>query len=406
MSILLGHQKVVQPSKGTLRLFATPYFVTDPQVVTDPEQECVYRYDSHTLLYLDCRDVPYPGGCYFDDRDPSPYYRLCFLSHHDTSVVCQLAAEWSTRDYVVTIPTCFEQSRLKNLPTAVLPPFNESIRTGKIHKRGYYIKPSLLIQDILNSFKPSTSTGILLEVDSSKWSALSINGDVPDQLIVVRRPYDQYEEHVPLNMTWTRWSYVPSYWNVGSDMTKIRLDNTVIGFVHRDVFFCLSWPILEGRFNFRKISNTRGMFSVSKDLVPDVRVLEKFRIHNQFSLHHVEVKGTIRGWYVTQDDCRLHSPTTLPRLVKEWINIVQLSQQEDPWNLTNIRLAQTLVLHQIPFRVVQHATRCQTKVSEQDITLYVAEPFVQLLNNLRWQEICRRREENKTSLLPRPDSVW
>lgn len=439
-TICLGNERMIYPvgvevkPDNELRLYATPYFVTNPQMVSQhlqgtirPSFENIYFY-KNTVMYLDDRDLPYPGGFYFDECTPTPFYRICFLSDESIDYVVNLASEWQSRRDVLTIP--FLTREMTVFPKLVdfkpVPEFSFSdsnvISMGLIQRDHSLRKPELIIQDLLISYYKNTSRqvndannldfsflGLVIEWpfdltfegsrqpknrrENRTLVALSVNGNFPNRVVCVLNPYDRYVEynHVPATV-WTPISFV--FYSLLTDINvkKVVLNSVVIGLVYREAFFCLSQPLLEGRPTKSFALNTEYLLSTAnaEDILadPQIQVLDSFKYNDDFSLRRVYLKGIhLECWCLTSAENMHPHPKNirLPYLVKEWLKLFMVAGQDTfDVDVSTVRLAMTLSKHNICYNLLASDDYKEpVELTDNRVKFHMNEKIVQFLNKAR-----------------------
>lgn len=402
-TICLGNERIIFPVNNTvqnvnrLQMYATPYYVNNPEVVSQylqatirPAYENVFFY-KNTVLYLDNEDLPYPGGCYFNKCTPTKFYRICFLSDEPMDHVIDLATEWQTRRDVMTIP--YMTREVKAIPKFLnVQPVTESgfsdasiLSTGIVHKTLSSRKPEFLIQDVLTSYykniarrsSPADFSYLGLFVEwpfyltyegarhseskdpVKRFLALSINGNNPTQVLHVCRPYDRYVEynHVPATL-WSPVSFVLTTLETGSNVRKVAVDTVVIGVVYRETFFCFGQPLLEGAPTPRPLLNAEYVLSTATvELNEDanVRVMETFKYNDDYSLRRVSIRGlALDCWCLAKSANTDPYPRNirLPDLVKMWLNFfMQVGNDTFDVDVTAVRPALMLSKHKICYNL-------------------------------------------------------
>lgn len=437
-TICLGNERIIFPVNNTvqnvnrLQLYATPYFVNNPDVVTQylqatirPAYENVFFY-KNTVLYLDNQDLPYPGGCYFNNCTPTKFYRICFLSDEPMEYVIDLANEWQARRDVMTIPYMTREVKAK-LKFINFKPVTESgfsnasiLSTGNIHKTFSSRKPEFIIQDVLTSYykniarRPHESPldfsylGLLIEwpllltYEGARHSesrdpvkqflALSINGNNPTQVLHVCRPYDRYIEynHVPATL-WTPISFVLTTLETGSNVRKVVIDTVVIGVVYRETFFCFSQPLLEGAPTPHPLLNANYILSTaSLELNEDinVRVVETFKYNDDYSLRRVSLRGlSLDCWCLTKSTNTDPYPRNirLPELVKMWLDFfMQVGIDTFDVDVTAVRLALMLSKHKICYNLnAVEKPKDVIRLTDNEVNFYFSEEVVEFINKAR-----------------------
>lgn len=448
-TICLGNERMIYPvgidvkPNTSLRLYATPYFVTNPQVISQhlqgtirPAFDNVYFY-KNTIMYLDDQDLPFPGGYYFDKCTPTSYYRICFLSDGPIDHVTNLALEWQSRHNVSNIP--FATRDVPTLPKFIdfnrVPElsFSDStvISTGIIQRNLCLRKPELIIQDVLISYFKNVSRGenkldftflglviefplnlifdgsrqSLIKSDTKEFVALSVNGNHPNRVLCVSNPYDRYVEydHVPATV-WTPISFEFYTLLTDVDVKKVVVDTVVIGLVYRETFFCLSQPLLEGRPTKSFALNTEYLLSVaSMETIktdPKVQILDSFKYNDNFSLQRVYLKDiNYETWCLVKAEDMHPYPKNiqLPYLVKEWLKIFSDVEEEGTFDVdvSTVRLASTLSKHNICYNLIaSEDTTEPISITENNVKFYMNEKIVQFLNEVR---IAKMENEEESS---------
>lgn len=439
-TICLGKERMIYPvgietkPDSTLHLYATPYFVTNPQMVSQhlqgtirPAFENVYFY-KNTIMYLDNQDLPYPGGYYFDRCEPTPFYRICFLSDESIDHVASLASEWQSRRDVLTIPFLTRDvtvvPKFINFKPVPELSFSDSsvMSIGIIQRELSLRKPELIIQDLLISYYKNISRqvndpnsldfsflGLVIEWplqltfegsrqskiqhEDRKFVALSVNGNHPNRVVCVSNPYDRYVEynHVPATV-WTPISFVFYTLLTDINVKKVVLDSVVVGLVYRETFFCLSQPLLEGRPTKSLALNAEYLLSVAsaEDMKtdPKIQILESFKYNDDFSLRRVYLKGIqLETWCLTRAENMHPYPKNiqLPYLVKEWLNFfTEVGPNTFDIDVSMIRLALTLSKHNICYNLVtSEDSKEPVKLTDSQVKFYMNEKVVQFINEAR-----------------------
>lgn len=436
-TICLGNERVIFPvdksfDQDTLQFYATPYFVESVDVVRKylqgmigPAYDNVFFY-KNTVLFLDNQDLPFPGGFYFKQSEPTPYYRICFLSNESTEYVLNLAAEWKSRQRVQNITYLTRE-------VAVVPkfiefkPISESrftdaniASTGVIHKTLSSRKPELLIQDILNSYYKNLTrqrydlsidlshVGLLIEwpfilsfegsrpsdrhTENKQFVALSIEGAHPSRVLCVFHPYERYIEHTNVPATlWTPISFVLSTFVTDVSIQKVIIDTVVIGVVYRETFFCLNQPLLEGIPSKQPLLNSNYLLSTANfDLNEDgnIRKLDSFKLNTSYTLHRVSLKGLTQGvWCLTTSKETDPYPKNihLPALVKKWTNFfMDAVKTTFDVDITAVRLALMLSKHNLCFNLNAVENPNQViRVTDNEVNFYMQEKIVEFINKVR-----------------------
>lgn len=451
-TVCLGNERIVYPTgptpeeEGGLQLYATPYYVKSADEVTRylqgslrPAYEHVFFY-KNTVLYLDNQDLPYPGGSYWDDdaEGRKDYYRLCLVSDEPAEHVLRVAQEWSSRRDVLTIPfmtrerTCVPKFiNFRPVGGGGSSSFEDAVvaSTGLVHKALSALKPDHLIQDVLNSYYANVARrgqgfghclGLYIEWPftvtfegarhteeaNKQFVALSVNGAHPDRVLVVRRPYERYLEHTHVPATlWTPVSYALTTLLTDRGVRKVALDSTVVGVVYRDAFFCLSQPLLEGTPTQKPVVNGQYLlspaahFELNEDA--NVRVLETFKLDDQFSLRRVSLKGlsSLDAWCLSPaapTDPPFPRTIQLPGLVKQWIEFRREvgGGEAAVVDVRAVRLALMLSRHRICFHLnaVPQTPSEVIRVSDNRVNFYLDEKTVQFINDAR---MCKKAQEEE-----------
>lgn len=399
---LLGNSKTFMPmgeQSATFQLYATPYFVKDPGLITEylqgiarPASDNIFLY-KNCVMYLDKDDLPYPGGCYFQPTESQNLYRICFLSSEPMHHVLAVASEWKSRRDILTLsfPTKEVVTRPKLIPfqPVGLPylPEERAISTGTIQKRLSVHKPRSIIQDVINSYYRSylhahegqesdqalRNLGIVMEwpyrvtfegtrpnpPNEKVYVALAVNGQRPSRVLFVRYPYDVYTEFNEVPSTyWTLIYYVPKALVLPNGMEKVSVNSIVAGYVYKKAFFCFNNPLLEGRPTYECSRNVKYLLSVCAPHVlqeSNVRLLESFQLNTQYSLHRVQMTGVpFNAWCVTQETSEYPTQRYLPRFVQEWVDLFEKhidSVKAEVVDVSIIQLALTMARHKICFRI-------------------------------------------------------
>lgn len=435
-TISLGKERMIYPlgvqakPDTTLHLYATPYFVQNPEIVSKhlqgtvrPAFENVYFY-KNTIMYLDNQDLPYPGGYYFDQCTPTPFYRICFLTDESIDYVANLASEWQSRRDVSTIPFMTRDMTVvpKFIDFNLVPEFNFSdstvMSTGLIRRNLSLRKPELIVQDLLISYYKNISRQIDDRLDFSflglviewplkltfegsrqpqnrnedrRFVALSVNGNYPNRVVCVSSPYDRYVEYNDVPATvWTPISFVFYTLLTEIDVKKVVVDSVVIGLVYREIFFCLSQPLLEGRPTKSFALNTEYLLSVATDIETDprIRILDSFKYDEDFSLRRVYLKDIqLETWCLTKAEDTHPYPKTiqLPYLVKEWLKLFK-DAGPNPFDVdvSTVRLALTLSKHDICYNLIaSEDSKEPVNVTDSETKFYMHEKVVEFVNEAR-----------------------
>ena len=447
-TICLGKERMIYPvstdvkPETTLHLYATPYFVRNPDIIRHylpgkihPAYNNVYYYQN-TILYLDNHDLPYPGGYYFDECEPTPFYRICFLSNESSDHVSKFIAEWHTRRDILNIPYLTRDivavpKFIDFHPVSELT-FSESnvISTGKIERIKSCDMPEHIIQDILISYYKNisrflintnnlnlTHLGVIIEWPlnitfenakpsklqdgNRKFVALSINGNYPNHVLYVLQPYDRYEEYnyVPATI-WTPISFVFSSLLTNINIKKVIVDTVVVGLVYKETFFCLAQPLLEGIPNKKRMVNKEYLLSVASasdiELDPNIQIIESFKYNENFSLRRVALKNVrLETWCLTRAENVHPYPKNfrLPYLVQEWLDFfMQVESNAFNVDVGMVRLALTLSKHNICYNLIA-AENAQEPVaiSDSEVKFYLNEKIVQFINDAR---VAKSEEKN------------
>lgn len=437
-TICLGNERMIYPvskdvkKDNRLQLYATPYYVNNPQVVSQylqatirPAYENVFFY-KNTVLYLDNQDLPYPGGCYFNKCEPTPFYRLCFLSDEPIDYVMNLATEWQARRDVMTIPYMTREVKANpkfiNFKPVIESGFTDAniLSTGIIHKTLSSRKPELLIQDVLTSYYKNVARrphdnrldfsylGVFIEWpflltfegarhsetkdQNKKFVALSINGNNPTRILHICRPYDRYVEynHVPATL-WTPVSFVLSTLLTDTSIKKVTIDTVVIGVVYRETFFCFSQPLLEGAPTQLSLSNAEYILSTAAlELNEDinVRVIETFKYNDYYSLRRVSLRGlALDCWCLTKSANTDPYPRNirLPELVKQWLEFfMEVGDDTFELDVSAVRIALMLSKHKICYNLnAVENPKDAIVLSDNEVNFYFTEKIVQFINDAR-----------------------
>lgn len=457
-SILVGNSRVVipmpfepTPSIDSFRLYLTPYYVNDPQLVSGhlrgmalPAYDNVFPY-KNCILYLDEHDIPVPGGCYFDPivPDSHPLYRLCILTAEPEESVIQIASEWQARRGIQTLPF-ITKDVIRNPAMISFQPIREIhfsdqniLSSNTIHKYHSLSKPHCLIQDILSSYfrhqvrsKPSRTTvdclnnvGLILEwplrityegsksfeAAEKKYVALAVNGYRPTRVLHVRHPYERYIEYdyVPATL-WTPISYVQTILETPADVQKVSIRSTVIGYEYGNAFFCFAVPVLEGTPSPYEWRNIRCMLSHATNILLNdrrIRVMETYRWNKKYYLNHVQMTGvSLDAWCLTKVDD--HNTVYLTHqndgstLLEEWLQLVRLYKDAKAVKVVDtefIRLALLLTRHKICFqtKITEKVGKNKDAImlNDDDITLFVGEDESKFLNDIRVESTVLQEKE-------------
>ncbi|GBN19702.1 hypothetical protein AVEN_261785-1 [Araneus ventricosus] len=439
---LLGNFKTVMPmteESATFQLYATPYFVKDPSLVTEYLEGISRVADDHIFLYKNCvlyldkNDLPYPGGCYFRPTGESSQnsYRICILSNEPVHHVLTVASEWKTRRDVTTQSFLTKEVivRPKIIPFQpvgqLFLPDERAVSAGMIQKRLSVHKPYCLIQDVINSYYRSylhahdgqesmhvlQNLGLLIEwpfriafegtrpvtQDNRAFVALVVNGQRPSRFLYVRYPYEVYTEFNEVPSTfWTPIFYVSKVLTLPKDMEKVSVDSVNLGYMYQNAFFCFNHPVVEGRPTFEGSRNVKCLLSPCAPVVltqSNVRVLESFQLNSQHSLHRVQMTGVpFSAWCVSQESSEFPTQRHLQRLVQEWIDLFEKHigfAKEDMLDVTIIQMALTLARHKICFqtKIDPKAKRKQRGnrilLSDKEIELSMGSQEAEFVNSIR-----------------------
>lgn len=421
-TMLLGCERVVFPQTGgQCKVYATPYFVSDPRVVDEylrgsarPFCEHVYTY-KNTILYLDPCDVPFPGGCYFDQPKRRESYRLCFVSREPDEYVAKITNEWKHRQGVSTLPfhvtdTTVVPSFIDFRPVRNLSlPDEHSKSTGTLRRHVDY--PSFVIQDVLLSYLGDDEDqvhhlGLILEwpfrvqYDGSRCNrrsnrpkqfvTLSINGSLPKNVLYVRDPYERYVEYdyVPQVSSWTEIYFVRDGL---PDLLPVVIDSVVIGFEYKGAFLCLSHPLLEDRPRHPPTQRTECLLTTRE---PDsgLVVLDTFSFDCETLLHRVKPKGpqAIQWdlWCLSKTDDSTQYPKRVrpPSLVEKYLTFYASNKSKNKWlgNVHLMQLATVLAKHDICFKTrIVEKRKGQVLLANDEIILQMERPGVDFLNSVR-----------------------
>lgn len=437
-TICLGNERIIFPinkdvrNVNRLQLYATPYYVSNPEIVSQylqatirPAYENVFFY-KNTVLYLDNEDLPYPGGCYFNKCLPTKFYRICFLSDEPMDYVIDLATEWQARRDVMMIPYMTREVKANPKFLNVVP-VNESgfldaniLSTGIIHKTLSSRKPELLIQDVLTSYYKNIARrahdgpldfsylGVFIEWpflltfegarhSESKeqikhFASFSINGNNPTRILYVCRPYDRYIEynHVPATI-WSPISFVLSTLLTDTNIKKVAIDTVVIGVVYRETFFCFSQPLLEGAPTPLPLLNAEYILSTATiELNEDIniRVIETFKCNNDYSLRRVSLRGLAQDcWCLTKSSNTDPYPRNirLPEMVKMWLNFfMEVGNDTFDVDVTAVRIAIMLSKHKICYNLNEvEKSKDAIVLSDNEVNFYFTEQIVGFINEAR-----------------------
>ncbi|GIY03995.1 uncharacterized protein CDAR_304861 [Caerostris darwini] len=449
-TLIIGNVRVVFPmptKSATNHLYATPYFVQDPQIVHNYLQgigrhayDHIFNY-KNCVLYLDKSDVPCPGGCYFgrNCEPTNPYYRICVLSQEPYEAIQSILQEWKHRRGILEIPFLTQDtiSPPKFMPfepisNFILPDL-PTLSMGMITKKLSLNRPHCLIHDILNSYyrhcvhqqeetgiNPDLSVqslGLVLEwplrvmyeglhymsvADKDKQHvAIAVNGRHPNKILHSRVPYTRYSEYESLPaLPWLPISYVPTVLDTPEDVSKVSIDTVVIGLVYHSAFFCLSLPLLEGRPCPVSHRNVHNLFTpATQTLIQDKRyfqIIETFRYNNEYLLHHVSMKGIqFDAWCLCKfdDTIAYPKPVRCPSLVQEWLSLFAIQEKlgaiEEPVDVDIVRMALVLAKHNICFNTkimtFENGKSKKNKliVSDAALNLYMGKMSADFINDAR-----------------------
>lgn len=413
-SLLVGNEKIVFPDRtGNIKLYATHFFVKDPKYIDQylsPVLENIYIFNG-IIMYLDETDIPYPGGRYFS---PYPFgksnqklFRLCFISTEPC--VDKILSYWSNKREILSISyktkpaiPIFGTLDLKPFSLPVTFPDAYAINTGTIKKELCFKNPKFLIQDILNSYSGLVDDlGIYIEYplqvryeSSSRYGnqrqfvGFAVNGHQPKRVLHIRDPYERYTEYeyVP-SIEWT-WIY---YESRPMDLRRVVIDSTVIGFVYREAFFCLSFPLFEkntlfDQLNTEYLLNYIAPSDLSRD--PDIDIIDTFRYDATKSLHRVKHKSLRHDlWCITETSIanKFAKRGTPPYLVQECFRLAEKVnyQKTDFGDLKLIKLAIILARHKICFSLRMGESRNMFFEKGTNVIFEFEEPVVKFLNDLR-----------------------
>lgn len=430
---LLGSFKTITPSlegDATFQLYATPYFVKNPALVTEYWRgQARQAYDfcfsyKNCIMYLDKEDLPYPGGNYFDCKQSQGAYRVCILSQEPVHLVLSVAQEWKqlvqknlqveirsylTKD-VVSIPKMIPFTKVDKPHL----PEERRIHSRFIQKRLSIMQPHHLLHDILGSYyrnylydhngqeneKALEELGVIVEypfrlsydgartdsTTSKEFVALCFNGRHPKRCILVQSPYDVYSEYqeVPVTM-WTPLHYVHSFLDLPLDCEKVMVDSVVIGYVYQKAFFCFSVPVLEGRPAGESKRNLEYLFNPTT-LSDELMVKETYRLNHQYSLHRIVQKGIpYPAWCVTESQEHYPDHPILPELPKQWVSLLTNKdyRKKNVVDVNMIQLALMLLRHKICFKTNICNKKHGVILTDDEIELKMGQAEVNFINGIK-----------------------
>lgn len=415
-TIILGNDKFVyatRSEKATFRLYASTYFVKDPQIVasylqntTRPAYDHVFLY-KNTILYLDNYDIPYPGGCYYHSNVAEEFYRICFLTNEPLEHVKKLVSDWTSRQGVYNIPYLTKNAitepkfiRYQPIPSVHL---TDPLTSDFIPRT--FNKPHLLIHDILAAYQRNRGVelknlGIIidfpfyikydgalpLEVKQTHLVGLCVNGQTPDRTLLIHRPYDTYAEYneVP-GIIWTPFHYVPSYF-AAPDVKKVIVDNTVIGLEYNNGFFCFNYPLLEGRPNSNRYMNNECLTSVTKNL-DGLVVIQTFRHNAKYSINRVNLPNVpFETWCITlsKETDPYMKKLKLPYLVDEWLNLfMKVADLDIDMDPNIVRLAMIFSMHKICYNLRPDDIEEKIEIGRNSVTFYTKPEVIEFINMMR-----------------------
>lgn len=447
-TVLLGKERIVLPAAkemATVHVYATPLFVQKPELISQylegavrPAYNYVYMYKG-TLLYLDPYDIPYPGGWYFNPGQTTGHgvYRMCFLTDKPIDYVSDLVNEWQARREILSFPY-LTQETVSSVKWVDFQPVSgldflhsEMIAKGMIQKQLSEKHPHLLIQDILNSYDRNlsrydgrhpgfTNLGVVMEwpfklkyegarsdlnlQDDKKYVALSINGNHPTHVIHVQFPYEFYQESHQVPATqWTSLYYTRFFVTTPVTVEKVVLESVVVGFVHQGVFFCLSYPLLEGRPSTSPVAlHTSFLANTRKLSRPDstIQIVETLAYNNQYSLHRARLQEIpYEVWCLTESDTMHPRPKRyhFPPLVKQWLELLAAVEGSPPMDIDTalIRTVLALAKHDICLELVPDSKKQAIRATNTTLSVYTQNEVVDFINDARVQR-SKKTEEGET----------
>lgn len=428
---LLGSFKTITPSlekDATFQMYATPYFVNDPAIVSEywrgiarQAYDFVFSYKS-CIMYLDREDLPCPGGNYFDATRCNSWYRVCILSKEPAHIVLSVAQEWKqlvhknmqveirsylTKDVIAT-PKMIHFTKV-NKPYL---PEERRINSRFIQKR----LPQFLLQDILGSYYRNylhdnngkenerilDELGLIVEfpfriafegtrndlTTPKEYVALTVNGRHPKRCLLIQSPYDVYSEYQEVPVTlWTPIHYVNTFLNLPMDMEKVIVDSVVIGYVYKQGFFCFSYPVLEGRPSKESKRNIECILN-PVTLSDEFFVKETYRVDQQYSLHRIQQKGVpYPAWCVTEakESDQFPENRSLPELPKQWLSMFTNKSYRKPnfVDVNVIQIALMLARHKICFKTHISDKKKGFVLTDNEIQLRMDQSEVDFINGMK-----------------------
>jgi hypothetical protein len=435
--LLLGNQRLVYPQdNGDIVLTATPHFVKREDldgfhsfIVTVlgavSHDGYVYKYNS-AVIYLDPFNVIYPGGSYFTCDDENDWFRICTITKKGDPFPDVLHNLVREKYLLIT-----NRLKTKSIETNVSPFLNlwnpqriahttDWISTNLVNLSKCYVKPSFIVQDILDSYgalgKP---VGLLIEApirvsyvlenigapnDERKFYALAVNCTTPEKILYVPKPYDRYNEignDFKQNVRWTNVLYDDKHY---PGMAPVAWDGNVLGYSYKNTFFCFSHVKLANNF-VAKFRNIYKMFEpLSFDVANDS---EFFVMHvqnvNGFTVYSVKHRFFKYELHCAKKTCedetngRYQKRVELTPLVRNWLNLISnvTLPSEDFPELETLKLVYVLIRHRVCFglRETEEKGIEETFEDSNSIVFQVDETVKNFINRLRFCD--SEKEENK-----------
>ncbi|KAF8796693.1 hypothetical protein HNY73_001039 [Argiope bruennichi] len=424
MSILMGNERIIFPQSdvGTCCLVSTPCFVKNPTVFENYLKgearmvyENVYTY-KNLIIYLDQFDIPCPGEKYFENSIANSLYRICFITSNVSDVNLN---EWQNRKEIFFLP--FKTKLVKSQPhfihynpiDEIIIPESHAKSTGTIQKKLCLKNSKFLLQDVLNSYRGDLDhLGVIIEYpfcigfdgtcqSTNKFVALAVNGNFPKKVIQIKIPYDRYIEydHVPV----THWSQINYIRIPTSVLDRVIIEATHIGYVYRDVFLCLSHPILNNAINYINVNtgyicNVVEKFDIRKD--SNITVLDTYRYDCNHTLNRIKFKDIPYDlWCLSVNDESNSFPKRFrpPHLVDHWLNFYSRHCNKTKLDFTNlevVKLAFVLSKHKVCFKIKITNRNRKIELDNDSLIFRIDEEAVKFLNEIRLD--LQDPEENKT----------
>lgn len=412
-SLLIGNQKLIYPShKGKTFCCATSLFVKEPSILKNmfsiSYSENVYAY-KNTIIYLDPFDIPSPGGNYFHSQQPNEYYRICYIT---LQVDNDLKHLFEDVKGVFNIPLKSKPAQVQLSPFVQHVPMNEISftyyeSTNIVCKNKCFKDPDLILHDILDSYPQSNEIGIIIqhpieisftasdECKNKKFLAFAVNCNAPKQVLFVPAPYDRYYQY-RYPPSYIQWTHI--YYDNVNFAKPVVISKNIIGYVYRDVFFCLLYPKLS---NFRKNKNTQyllNMLNFDIDSDPDLQRVRSYRFDEQHALVCVKHKNCHNElWCIEKKNQTMPKSTSPSYLVREWAELVLENANSQTFDITFVKLMFLLDKHQICY-FTKEGKRDIKYEREKDIVFYLEKNCLDFINNLR-QNVSERTIEEGCVIL-------